>query len=209
MCKEAEAPVLRKEGCENVGPTPVQSSFVGKIPERLCVLPIRNAASASRRKSGTAGCNGEEEDRGGIGGEDVLLYDEIDSASSRTSGSAGWGGGRAEDGCGVGGKDVLLRVQQPKRSTRRTCLPSTRVRAFTKETRSMLVIHQRLAEDSGVKQGSRSRFYLRTQKLFDVWMRKLIWFPTSPKVFGATMFELGIVIRDKSCVYPPIVSCSA
>ncbi|TVU11856.1 hypothetical protein EJB05_45465 [Eragrostis curvula] len=33
----------------------------------------------------------------------------------------------------------------------------------------------------GVKPSSRSRFYLRTQKLFDVWMRKLIWFPTSPK----------------------------
>ncbi|TVU13046.1 hypothetical protein EJB05_46721, partial [Eragrostis curvula] len=28
--------------------------------------------------------------------------------------------------------------------------------------------HKRLAEDSGVKQGSRSHFYLRTQKLFDL-----------------------------------------
>ncbi|KAL6606952.1 hypothetical protein ACP70R_042605 [Stipagrostis hirtigluma subsp. patula] len=53
------------------------------------------------------------------------------------------------------------------------------------ETRSLFVvameIHKRLAEDSGVQYGSRSRFYLRTQKLFDVWMRRLIWFPSCPK----------------------------
>ncbi|TVU21186.1 hypothetical protein EJB05_30810, partial [Eragrostis curvula] len=123
-------------------------------------------------QSGTAGRNGEEEERGDTGGEDVLLHDEIDSASSRTSGSAGWGGGRDQERYGVGGEDVLLHVQQPKRLTRRTCLPSTRVRTSTKETRSMFV--KRLAEDSGVKQGSRSRFYLRTQKLFDVWVEKLL-----------------------------------
>ncbi|TVU44150.1 hypothetical protein EJB05_03584, partial [Eragrostis curvula] len=42
-------------------------------------------------------------------------------------------------------------------------------------------IHKRLVENNGVKQGSRSRFYLRMQKLFDDWTQKLIWFPTSPK----------------------------
>ncbi|GJN11977.1 hypothetical protein PR202_ga30217 [Eleusine coracana subsp. coracana] len=44
-------------------------------------------------------------------------------------------------------------------------------------------IHQRLAgnNNNGEQQGSRSRYYHRTQKLFDVWMRKLTWLPTSPK----------------------------
>ncbi|AQK83456.1 F12M16.11 [Zea mays] len=42
-------------------------------------------------------------------------------------------------------------------------------------------IHKRLAEDSSVQYGGRSSYYLRTQKLFNVWMRKLIWFPSCPK----------------------------
>ncbi|GJN38328.1 hypothetical protein PR202_gb27358 [Eleusine coracana subsp. coracana] len=44
-------------------------------------------------------------------------------------------------------------------------------------------IHQRLAgnNNNGEQQGSRSRYYHRTQKLFDVWMRKLTWLPTSHK----------------------------
>ncbi|OEL28387.1 hypothetical protein BAE44_0010595 [Dichanthelium oligosanthes] len=53
------------------------------------------------------------------------------------------------------------------------------------ETRSLFVvameIHKRLAEDRGMQQGSRRSYYLRTKKLFDVWMRKLIWFPSCPK----------------------------
>ncbi|OQU76157.1 hypothetical protein SORBI_3010G100516 [Sorghum bicolor] len=53
------------------------------------------------------------------------------------------------------------------------------------DTRRMFVvameIHKRLAEDSGVQHGVRSSYYLRTQKLFNVWMRKLIWFPSCPK----------------------------
>jgi hypothetical protein len=43
-------------------------------------------------------------------------------------------------------------------------------------------IQKQLAEDSGVQQGSRSSYYLRTKKLFDVWLRKMIWFPSCPKV---------------------------
>jgi hypothetical protein len=42
-------------------------------------------------------------------------------------------------------------------------------------------IYKLLAEGNGTQQGSRSRYYLRTQ-VFDVWMRKLIWFPSSLKV---------------------------
>ncbi|RCV21062.1 hypothetical protein SETIT_4G107400v2 [Setaria italica] len=53
------------------------------------------------------------------------------------------------------------------------------------ETRSLFVvameIHKQLAEDSGVQQSSRRSYYLRTKKLFDVWLRKLIWFPSCPK----------------------------
>jgi hypothetical protein len=32
-------------------------------------------------------------------------------------------------------------------------------------------IYKLLAEGNGTQQGSRSRYYLRTQKMFDVWMR--------------------------------------
>ncbi|GJN29159.1 hypothetical protein PR202_gb17356 [Eleusine coracana subsp. coracana] len=53
------------------------------------------------------------------------------------------------------------------------------------ETRNLFVVametYKRLAGNNGAQQGSRSRYYLRTQKLFDVWMRKLNWLPTSPK----------------------------
>uniref|UniRef100_A0A0D9WNT4 Uncharacterized protein n=1 Tax=Leersia perrieri TaxID=77586 RepID=A0A0D9WNT4_9ORYZ len=44
-------------------------------------------------------------------------------------------------------------------------------------------IQRRLDEDSGIQQGTRSRYYLRTQKLYDVWMRKLIWLPASAKKY--------------------------
>ncbi|CAN6198145.1 unnamed protein product [Urochloa humidicola] len=54
-----------------------------------------------------------------------------------------------------------------------------------KETRSLFVvameIHKQLAEDSGVQQGSRRTYHLRTKKLFDVWLRKLTWLPSCPK----------------------------
>ncbi|KAG2605207.1 hypothetical protein PVAP13_4NG108100 [Panicum virgatum] len=63
------------------------------------------------------------------------------------------------------------------------------------ETRSLFVaameIHKQLNEDGGVKQGSRNSYYLRTQKLFDVWMRKLIWFPSCPKKHLVTL-ELAL-----------------
>ncbi|CAL5043538.1 unnamed protein product [Urochloa decumbens] len=66
-----------------------------------------------------------------------------------------------------------------------TQLCGTRRPGSFKETRSLFVaameIHKQLAEDSGVQQGSRRPYYLRTKKLFDVWLRKLIWFPSCPK----------------------------
>uniref|UniRef100_A0ACD5ZTJ8 Uncharacterized protein n=1 Tax=Avena sativa TaxID=4498 RepID=A0ACD5ZTJ8_AVESA len=42
-------------------------------------------------------------------------------------------------------------------------------------------IHRRLAEDSGKKRGGKSFYYLRTLKIFDVWIRRLIWLPTCAK----------------------------
>ncbi|KAL6861323.1 hypothetical protein ACP4OV_017023 [Aristida adscensionis] len=66
-----------------------------------------------------------------------------------------------------------------------TLLGCTRKPDSFEDTRSLFVtameIHKRLAEDSGVQHGVRSRFYLRAQKLFDVWLRRLIWFPSCPK----------------------------
>jgi hypothetical protein len=43
-------------------------------------------------------------------------------------------------------------------------------------------IYKQLGDNSSLQQGTRSRYYLRTLKMFNVWMRKLIWFPGSPKV---------------------------
>lgn len=66
-----------------------------------------------------------------------------------------------------------------------TLLSGNRKPDSYEETRRMFVaameIHKRLAEDSSVQYGGRSSYYLRTQKLFNVWMRKLIWFPSCPK----------------------------
>ncbi|EMS52149.1 hypothetical protein TRIUR3_19678 [Triticum urartu] len=66
------------------------------------------------------------------------------------------------------------------------------------EVRSILVdamdIHRRLAQDSG--NHGRRTYYHRTQKVFDVWIQRLMWLPTSakpaqlcstPAVFGKTM----------------------
>nr|CAB3494873.1 unnamed protein product [Digitaria exilis] len=54
------------------------------------------------------------------------------------------------------------------------------------ETRSLFVvameIHKQLAEGRGVRHCHMSSYYLRTKKLFDVWMRKLIWFPSCPEL---------------------------
>ncbi|WVZ81782.1 hypothetical protein U9M48_029124 [Paspalum notatum var. saurae] len=77
---------------------------------------------------------------------------------------------------------------------------STLLRGYRKpdsfeETRRIFVvameIHKQLAEGSSVRQGGRSSYYLRTQKLFNVWMRKLIWFPSSPKKYLVTL-ELAL-----------------
>ncbi|RLN13299.1 hypothetical protein C2845_PM09G07710 [Panicum miliaceum] len=76
-----------------------------------------------------------------------------------------------------------------------TQLCGTRRPGSFQETRSLFVaameIHKQLTEDSGVKQGSRNSYYLRTQKLFDVWMKKLIWFPSCPKKHLVTL-ELAL-----------------
>uniref|UniRef100_A0A453R8D3 Uncharacterized protein n=1 Tax=Aegilops tauschii subsp. strangulata TaxID=200361 RepID=A0A453R8D3_AEGTS len=51
------------------------------------------------------------------------------------------------------------------------------------EARSILVdamdIHRRLAQDSG--NHGRRTYYHRTQKVFDVWIQRLMWLPTSAK----------------------------
>ncbi|CAM0913443.1 unnamed protein product [Alopecurus aequalis] len=44
-----------------------------------------------------------------------------------------------------------------------------------------LDIHRQLAENDGVMLGGRSRYYRRTEKIFDVWIRRLIWLPTCAK----------------------------
>ncbi|GJN00172.1 hypothetical protein PR202_ga17583 [Eleusine coracana subsp. coracana] len=66
-----------------------------------------------------------------------------------------------------------------------TLLRAPRNPGSFEETRNLFVVametYKRLAGNNGAQQGSRSRYYLRTQKLFDVWMRKLNWLPTSPK----------------------------
>ncbi|KAG2610500.1 hypothetical protein PVAP13_4KG193600 [Panicum virgatum] len=76
-----------------------------------------------------------------------------------------------------------------------TQLCGTRRPGSFQETRNLFVaameIHKQLTEDGGVKRGSRSSYYLRTQKLFDVWMRKLIWFPSCPKKHLVTL-ELAL-----------------
>ncbi|KAG8094289.1 hypothetical protein GUJ93_ZPchr0012g19932 [Zizania palustris] len=63
-----------------------------------------------------------------------------------------------------------------------TLVAGTRYPESFEETRSMFVvgmeIHRRLADDSGMQQGTRSRYYLRTQKLYDVWIRRQIWLAT-------------------------------
>jgi hypothetical protein len=41
-------------------------------------------------------------------------------------------------------------------------------------------VHRRL--DKGIKLGGKSLYYLRTEKIFDVWIRRLIWLPTCAKV---------------------------
>ncbi|KAF8723609.1 hypothetical protein HU200_021566 [Digitaria exilis] len=66
-----------------------------------------------------------------------------------------------------------------------TYLQGTRRPGSFEETRSLFVvameIHKQLAEGRGVRHGHMSSYYLRTKKLFDVWMRKLIWFPSCPE----------------------------
>nr|CAB3470171.1 unnamed protein product [Digitaria exilis] len=67
-----------------------------------------------------------------------------------------------------------------------TYLQGTRRPGSFEETRSLFVvameIHKQLAEGRGVRHGHMSSYYLRTKKLFDVWMRKLIWFPSCPEL---------------------------
>jgi len=54
-------------------------------------------------------------------------------------------------------------------------------------------IHKRLAEHSSVQHGGRSSYYLRTQKLFNVWMRKLIWFPSCPQVSSKFYCQASVI----------------
>ncbi|KAF0903226.1 hypothetical protein E2562_025793, partial [Oryza meyeriana var. granulata] len=60
-------------------------------------------------------------------------------------------------------------------------------------------IHRRLAEDSGIQLGTRSRYYLRTQKLYDVWMRRLIWLPTCAKKYIVKL-ELALFYLSQGCI---------
>ncbi|XP_051203965.1 uncharacterized protein [Lolium perenne] len=42
-------------------------------------------------------------------------------------------------------------------------------------------IHRKLEEDSGNVHGGKRRYYLRTEKIFNVWLPRLVWLPTSAK----------------------------
>uniref|UniRef100_A0A0E0L9W7 Uncharacterized protein n=1 Tax=Oryza punctata TaxID=4537 RepID=A0A0E0L9W7_ORYPU len=63
-----------------------------------------------------------------------------------------------------------------------TLVSGTRHPESFEEMRSVFAvgmeIHRRLAGNSGIQHNTRSRYYLRTQKLYDVWMRRLMWLPS-------------------------------
>uniref|UniRef100_A0A0E0DZS6 Uncharacterized protein n=1 Tax=Oryza meridionalis TaxID=40149 RepID=A0A0E0DZS6_9ORYZ len=60
-------------------------------------------------------------------------------------------------------------------------------------------IHRRLAENSGIQQNTRSRYYLRTQKLYDVWMRRLMWLPTCERKYMVKL-ELALFYLSQGCI---------
>ncbi|TVU36536.1 hypothetical protein EJB05_18473, partial [Eragrostis curvula] len=68
--------------------------------------------------------------------------------------------------------------------------PAARTSSSTTRSTPPRAARKRLAEDSGVKQGSRSHFYLRTQKLFDNLCLRLRW-PGSGSSRGGLGFRLG------------------
>ncbi|KAM0914449.1 hypothetical protein ACQ4PT_011618 [Festuca glaucescens] len=66
-----------------------------------------------------------------------------------------------------------------------TLLPAIQHPDSFEEARSVFVaamdIHRKLEEDSGIQQGGKSRYYRRTEKIFNVWLQRLIWLPTCAK----------------------------